>query len=329
MEYKTAYFRGRYYIDAFVLTHLDLDHIAGLGEHFHLGAIKDYSDYSKEKIIINETWSSERFWKRETEQITLSEDAKAFNKEMRRRSNLCKDNGGAIQCIGDRAIILGENDDGLENIIYNIGESTFKINNKTIENFKLNILGPLEQEEGEDKESFDEKNRGSVLFQLEITVGSHKHKILLTGDAEVDVWEYMNDKYSDELLEYDILSVPHHCSWHSLSHDRDSDPSPKVSKQALDSLSHAKEHAIIISSSKKILDDENNPPHYRAKKEYIKIVGDDNLYCTGEYRDDKNIEPIVIELTQYGHQFKTTPSSPKTTEGSAGSAKAVYPHGNK
>ena len=320
---------GRYFLDAFILTHLDLDHIAGLQDNFHLGKIEDYSDKDKEKIIINETWSSERFWKRETEKITLSEDAKAFNKEMRRRSNLCKNSGGTIQGIGDRAIILGEDDDGLKNIIHNIGTSTSKINNKEIENFNLNILGPIEQQAGEDKECFDEKNRGSVILQFEVTVGSFKHKILLTGDAEVDVWEYMNGIYSDELLEYDILSVPHHCSWHSLSHDKDRDPNPQMSQEAYDALSHSLAGAIAISSSKQILDDENNPPHHRAKKEYIKIVGEDNFYCTGEYRDKDNVEPLVIELTPNGHQIKSNPSTPKTTKGTTESAKVVYPHGNR
>ena len=68
---------GRYFVDAFILTHLDYDHIAGLEDNFYLGDIDKYNDENKEKIIIKETWSSERFWKRETESIKLSLDAKA------------------------------------------------------------------------------------------------------------------------------------------------------------------------------------------------------------------------------------------------------------
>ena len=47
-----------------------------------------------------------------------------------------------------------------------------KVNSKRLNNFKMNILGPLEQQKGEDKESFDKKNRGSIILQIEIKVGN-------------------------------------------------------------------------------------------------------------------------------------------------------------
>ncbi|MEJ2526929.1 MAG: hypothetical protein P8Y49_02360, partial [Sulfurovaceae bacterium] len=234
--------QDRYCIDVFLLTHLDEDHILGLQDNFYLGDINQYNDENKEKIIIKETWSSERFWKRETESITLSDDAKAYNREMRRRANLHKDNGEQIQEEGNRAIIIGddEDDEGYNNIIHKVGQSTSKVNNQTKSNFRINILGPLEQQEGEEKESFDEKNRGSVILQIEITVGSYTNKILLTGDAEVNVWEYMRKKYNNTLLEYDILCVPHHCSMGSLGRKNDEDKYD-ISDDALDALSQAKD----------------------------------------------------------------------------------------
>ena len=84
--------QDRCFVDSFILSHLDIDHIRGIEENFYLGDIDVYNDSNKEKIIIKEAWCSERFWKRETEANTLSDDAKAYNKEMRRRANLHKDN---------------------------------------------------------------------------------------------------------------------------------------------------------------------------------------------------------------------------------------------
>ena len=71
--------QDRCFVDSFILSHLDIDHIRGIEENFYLGDIDVYNDSNKEKIIIKEAWCSERFWKRETKSITLSDDAKAYN----------------------------------------------------------------------------------------------------------------------------------------------------------------------------------------------------------------------------------------------------------
>lgn len=322
--------QGRYCVDAFVLTHLDEDHIRGLQDNFYLGNIDQYNDTNKEKIIIKETWSSERFWKRETASITLSDDAKAYNKEMRRRAELHKNNGEIIQKEGDRAIILGddEDDEGYNNIIHKVGQSTSKVNNQTKSNFKINILGPLEQQENEEKENFETKNRASVIIQIEIIVGTYVNKVLLTGDAEVDVWEYMREKYNDSLLEYDVLCVPHHCSMGSLG-KKNSEDEYNISDEALDALSQDKDGAIIISSSKEILDDDKNPPHYDAKQEYLEILKPKSgeFFCTEEYPNSKNVEPIVIEFTSGGVQLKAGTSIGKVAVASSSSSKSIYPHG--
>lgn len=321
--------QGRYFIDAFALTHLDEDHIRGLQDNFYLGDIDQYNDKNNEKIIIKETWSSERFWKRATESITLSDDAKAYNKEMRRRANLHKDNREQIQKEGNRAIIIGdeEDDEGYNNIIHKVGRSTSKVNNQIKSNFKINILGPLEQQEHEEKENFEAKNRASVILQIEITVSGYVNKILLTGDAEVDAWEYIREKYNDSLLEYDILCVPHHCSMGSLGR-KNSEDKYDISDDALEALSQAKDGAIIISSSKEILNDDKNPPHYDAKQEYLKIVSsDDDFICTEEYPDSENVEPIVIEFTSGGPQLKSGTSTSKISTASGASSQAIYPHG--
>ncbi|MEZ1717912.1 metallohydrolase, partial [Pseudomonas aeruginosa] len=45
-------------------------------------------------------------------------------------------------------------------------------------------------------------------------------KFLTGGDAEVFIWnrQWQRHEAETEVLEYDIMQTPHHCSWHSLSY---------------------------------------------------------------------------------------------------------------
>lgn len=88
--------KGRPYVDVFLQTHPDQDHLRGLSKHFHLGPVDDYKEPKEgeqAKIIIEEIWSSPIVWRRADRRTghTLCEDAKAFNTEAKRRVNLYKE----------------------------------------------------------------------------------------------------------------------------------------------------------------------------------------------------------------------------------------------
>lgn len=328
---------GNPYVDAFLLTHNDDDHIKGLQEHFYLGDPADYKepgDEEEAKIIMKEIWCSSRFWKRASNSNKLCEDAKAFNKEMKRRVKLFEENK-EIQKAGDRALIIGKDPDGktkdIEDIVVDIGETFNKINNKELLG-KLNVkvLGSIPQQEGEEDEDFKKKNRGSVLLQITVIENDYNNHIFVTGDAEVFVWESLWSKYKHDScnLQYDVLLAPHHCSWHSLSYDSQSgDNDPTVSEDAKKSLSQAKDGAYIISSSKPIKDDDNDPPSYEAKKEYLTIVNKSHFLCTGEYPTESKVEPIVLKLTKGGPQLKARMSTAKSTRAAVAATGEAFPHG--
>lgn len=328
---------GNPYVDVFLLTHNDDDHIKGIQNHFYLG---DPSDYNKPKsgedakIIMEEIWCSSRFWKRASDSNKLCDDAKAFNKEMKRRVKLFEDDKGVLSA-GNRALVIGRDPDGktdaIEQIVKDLDTTFTQINNKQFSNkMSVKVLGPIPQQEGENNDDYEKKNRGSVILKISITEGKYNNDILVTGDAEVFVWESLWEKYKDDLsnLQYDILSAPHHCSWHSLSNDsQSSNDDPQISDTAKGSLSQAKDGAFIIASSKVIKDDDNDPPSYAAKQEYLTIVNKDHFLCTGEYPSVTNVEPIVFNLTNDGPQLKAKKSYAKLTTAAIAATGEAFPHG--
>ena len=316
------------YIDFFILTHNDDDHIKGLLNHFHLDTPDNYvdtNDKDEKKIIINETWGTSRFWKKKSDSNKLSDDAKAFNKEMKRRVSLFEEKN-EIQKKGNNIKIIGIDPEGktdnLDDIVLKINQQVEIIENKLY----INILGPIEQQEEEEESDFFEPNRNSIILQLIVNESNYANKILITGDANVVVWEYMYRIYkSKELLDYDIMIAPHHCS--RLSVGKVNDNSFEKSKDAINALNNSKEGAFIISSSKPIKNNDSDPPSKDAKDIYTKIVTDDHFLCTEEYPKENDVSPIIIELTSNGPKLVSAKSKSKLLKASEKATGEVYPHG--
>jgi hypothetical protein len=79
---------------------------------------------------------------------------------------------------------------------------------------------------------------------------SDKCRFLSGGDAEVEIWEMIWDKYrsTPEILAYNILQTPHHCSWRTLSYDSWSEKgeSAKESVDAVNALSQARKGLLLL-----------------------------------------------------------------------------------
>ena len=317
--------KGRHFVDVFILSHHDDDHIRGFESYFYRGDIDKIPD-NCEKIYIKEIWGSSRFFKRASTYNPLQNGALAFNTEMKRRYELHKKHK-EIQEEGNRIIILGESEDDktdhVEDIVYKIGESIHVLNNRNLSSkIDINILGPIEQQKDEIDELYKAKNRGSVILQLNIKESSYTNQILLTGDAEVGVLEYMSNIYPLSKFNYDILLAPHHCSKYSMF-NKLSDGSCELSDTALETLSQAKSGAKIIASCREFGKD--TPPHKEAKKEYENIVGESNFFYTLGYKN--GTEAIEFELTGLGHKEIVKASKAKMTTASAISVGEARGHG--
>lgn len=300
--------KGRLYVDAFLLTHPDQDHIRGLSNHFHLGPPGDWSKTADE-ILIREQWSSPIVFRRASKDHKLCDDACDWSAEARRRVKKFRDEGA--QADGNRILIMGEDIDGktddIGDIVIKVDSVFSNICGSTDDSFEARLLAPLKADDDEEEELIT-KNDSSVILRVDLKVSKVvKARYLIGGDAGVAIWERLweRNKNRSSRLEYDVLVAPHHCSWRSLSYDSWSEKGEKakVNEAARNALGQARDGALIVSSSKPVEDDEDDPPCIRAKREYLAILDDVNgeFKCVADGSGDK---PLTIEVSSSGTKIK-------------------------
>ncbi|MGM8936987.1 metallohydrolase [Pseudomonas neustonica] len=310
---------GRPFVDAFMLSHPDQDHCRGLIKHFWLGDPTNYPDdnldQGEKRILIRELWSSPLIFRRRSKNHTLCKDATAFDKEARRRVEYWRTYRSASS--GNRILIMGEDSDrktdDLSPIVIKTGTKFSRIDGEDYSTFfTAHLLAPTPHDDDEDLEAQLSKNESSVVMNMEISqsmFSTSKTRFLSGGDAAVFIWERMWDRYGDtpEVLEYDVLLAPHHCSWRTLSYDSWSEKGEdaKLNDDARNALGQARNGATIVSSSKEIVDDDVDPPNIRAKREYRAILKDVDGWFgnTGDLKDE-----AVLEFTvESGGKVKRLP----------------------
>lgn len=306
---------GRHLVDLFVWSHPDEDHCRGIRSNFYLGDPNDYPSASK-KIFIKEVWSSPLVFRRASRKdgFILSDDAKGLNAEVKRRIRTYKDT--RFMGSGNRVTVLGLDEDGKTDdimpITKELDEEIYTIDGFYQSDFKAKLYGPATQSDLDQEEKLS-KNNSSVIMKYTLSAGNQSAEFLTGGDAEVMCWEHLTTRIKNvpsrsiSELKYDILQVPHHCSWHSLSEvswgkikEDKLDPDENVSPDALEALKQAKDGAFIISSSSEIEDDDNDPPCYGAKEQYLKIASDKEgrFECVADsLNDDGENVPYRIEIS--------------------------------
>jgi hypothetical protein len=135
-----------------------------------------------------------------------------------------RESGGFVTD-GDRILILGKDEDGktddLVTILVEVDTIFSRVNGQNDSSFSARLLAPQPKSNDELEEEARAKNRSSTILNISLAGDgiADKGRFLTGGDAEVTIWELLWNRYAPrpDLLEYDFLQTPHHCSWHSLS----------------------------------------------------------------------------------------------------------------
>jgi len=294
---------GSPYLSVFALTHPDKDHIQGF-------------DKLLEQATIGELWLTPRIFIDDK----LSKEAKAFFEEADRRRKLAIDNKGELEP-GDRirffgydSILEDEKFKGFpEELLTLPGESLVLVDGEDVsDDFSAFIHSPFKTDEEEDR------NDSSLGMQITLKDKLDDLKVLIFGDLSHDGVRKLIDiskaNDNEEMLEWNILLAPHHCS-KSVMFTKDEDDNNVFEQEMMNDLKQYRlDTGYIVSSSKSIPESNekgDNPPHAIAKEEYLKII-DNDLLCTHN-EASKDAEPIVFEkidggLILNGEQIEETSS---------------------
>lgn len=273
---------GKSYLDVFILTHPDKDHIQGF-EEFH------------KQVTIGELWFSPKIF---GAQKDLCADAEYFKDVVDDRiQKLANGNidDNRIRVIGYDDVLNSAPYDGISDDYKSIPGQTVKIfNGSSFSFFELFIHAPFK-----DLDDLRDKNNTSLGFQTLITCNSKEHRALFFGDMEDDQLEKVFNisvNNDSKKVEWNLLLAPHHCSKNSLYY-KDGD-NEKVNEKLIEHLkSSGQEEAYIISSSEDNFTDtrNSNPPSLKAKNQYKKLIKAKHFLCTHSNKDKSgNIVPIIV-----------------------------------
>jgi hypothetical protein len=168
------------HVDAFILTHSDLDHCRGFETTFYTGDPAKYRDADLKNglLLIDEIWFTRRIFS--PHEGDLSTSAEAFRREAKRRIALHKAKSADCDKPGNRIRIIGYSDNpdykGLDHLVTGPGNYIDIIDGKPKKDFRFFVHAPFKLETDA---KWSERNDTSVVLQATFDVGRAKAATVL------------------------------------------------------------------------------------------------------------------------------------------------------
>lgn len=300
---------GNPYLSCFILTHPDLDHCRGFANLL-------------ERVTIGEIWHTPRIFREYEDECDLSEDAIAFREEVHRRAELsieCNGDPGAgnrVRIIGYSQLFEpGERYEGFpqDEFYTRPGQEVTMLDGvDASDRFHVFVHAPFKQGLA------DARNETSLAVRVAIGSKGNVMKGLFLGDLSyptlMQVFEETHAHDNEDMLGWNILLAPHHCSKKAMYEDgsRQDDVMEEFAESQLFP-------GFIVASSNEFPHNNSagdNPPHRIARNRYEEIVESEFL-CTGEVSTPENVQPIIFSVTDNGierdiHDYELSESAAMT-----------------
>lgn len=297
----------RDYFDVVAFTHGDEDHIAFSTEFFELKHAEKYQ--GDDRIKIKELWVPAAMILDTASNDKQSNEFVIWRQEARYRLK----KGDGIRVFSKPSKLkqwFKDNDLTLESREHLITDAGKIVDGFSLENDEVEFFchSPFIKHVDENEEL---RNEAALIFQVRFEINGTQTNYFAVGDSTHDVLEDIvettQSHHRDDRLDWDIFSIPHHCSYKALAEDKgktETTPTKKVKELLL----HGQEDAYMISSSNPIKDNDaaykqEQPPHIQAKKTYLKYLKEINgrkFFVTMEEPNTSKPKPLEFEITDKG-----------------------------
>ena len=291
-------FPNRKYVDVLAFTHGDDDHVHKASEVFWLEHAQIYQ--RDDRVKANELWVPAGMIVEEG----LEDDAKILRAEARYRFL----NRKGIRVFSRPTHLkewLEERGRKLEDYAHLITDAGQLVPNLDLVNDEVEffIHSPFAERDGD---KLLDRNENCLVTQAIIRSGGRDTKFLITADSIWEGWEKMVNitraHGNDGRLGWDILKIPHHCSYLSMAADKGSyKTEPTAEFEWL--LNQGTTRAIMVSSSREIpTETTDQPPHvetYRRYKETADSI-DADIVVTMENPSKRQPKRTIIEISGNG-----------------------------
>lgn len=301
------------YYDVVAFTHLDEDHFKGASDFFWLDHAEKYK--GEDRIKINTLWVPAAII---TEKSVDKEEGRIIQREARYRFK----EGKGIRVFSRPERLkewCEENKISLEdrtNLITDAGNLAPEFT-KDVDGVEFFVHSPFAKRLNE--REVEDRNDDSIVMQAVFEVGGVATKMLLMADVahEVisDIVEVTRDKKNrPERLEWDIVELPHHCSYTALGPEKGEDKTEPVENVAWLYEEKGQKGGIIVSTSDPMPikgseeDEDDQPPHRQAANYYKDVVSEleGEFQVTMEHPKKTAPKPIVIEIDRSKATLKKT-----------------------
>lgn len=285
-------------IDVLAITHGDDDHVRNICDGFHLESRSDCQ--SDDHIKFKELWIPANL----LIEVGAKDHTRIIRQEARHRFKEKKgirvfSRPGALEkwCL--------DNDIDFEDrkhLVTDAGQTVpgWSLGDHGIEFF---VHSPFAHRQDD---GLTDRNGNCLVMQAVIRSGTRDTRFLITADSISENWQRIvqitKSHSNEDRLAWDILKIPHHCSYLSMS-DEIGEEETTPTEEFKWFLDQANDRGILVSSSKVIpAESESLPPHAETFRTYKKtskeIYG--RIYVTMEHPTKANPDRLKFDVTGAG-----------------------------